>query len=94
MPLALLAVRASEAEANAGSPPSVPDTRLPAQEAPAPRLAAPVGARGIPDSEFPPDWDEEPPDPYSGDDYPPEDLQAEVALDWGFSAGLDMAFDD
>jgi hypothetical protein len=44
--------------------------------------------------ELPPDWDDEPPDPCSGDDAPPDELQAEVALGWGFSFGLDSAYDE
>jgi hypothetical protein len=29
-----------------------------------------------------------------GEDCPPDEVQAEVALGWGFSGGLDSAFDD
>jgi hypothetical protein len=37
--------------------------------------------------EVPPDWDEEPPDLPFGDDFQPDDLQADAALDWGSRLG-------
>jgi hypothetical protein len=41
-----------------------------------------------------PEWDDEPFEFSGGDDCPPDEVQAEVALGWGFSVGLDSAFDD
>jgi hypothetical protein len=59
-----------------------------------PPSAALAGDGEILLSDLPPDWDEENPEAHSGDDFPDEDLQAEVAIGWGFSVGLDAAFDD
>jgi hypothetical protein len=43
------------------------------------------------------DFVDGPPDsglPSEDEDYPSDGVQAEVALGWGFAAGLDSAFDD
>jgi hypothetical protein len=90
---ALQAVQAQASCDRSGSCRATTDIPSVSAVAPAPQAAL-AGAGGLRPEELPPDWDEEPPDPCSGDEALPDELQAEVALGWGFSFGLDSAYDD
>jgi hypothetical protein len=91
---ALSLVQAEFTAAQQGLEASTPGRRLVI----VPEDAAPVD--GLPNPDPSPEamgFAEGPPDsgpPSEDEDYPSDGVQAEVALGWGFAAGLDSAFDD